>query len=108
MRRRTAPTRGLAAATLTLLCAGLVGCGGIDTGELEDEISADAQEQVDAAEIDATVSSISCPDDIDSETGTEFECRLEFSDGTAAIASGEVTNGDEGEVEYQFTPVESE
>jgi Domain of unknown function (DUF4333) len=106
----TSSGRKWAAAALTaLLSAGLIACGGgIDTGKLEDEVSADAQEQVDAAGIDATVESISCPDDIESETGTEFECQLEFSDGTAAVANGEVTDGDNGDVEYQFTPVESE
>ena len=101
--------RRWAALTLAgLLAVVVAACGGIDTDELEDKVSADAQEQVDGAGIDATVESIDCPDDIESETGTEFECRLEFSDGTAAVANGEVTDGDEGNVEYQFTPVEPE
>jgi hypothetical protein len=98
----------LVSAVALLASVALVACGGIDTGELEDEVSADAQQQVDDAGIDATVESISCPDDIESETGTEFECQLEFSDGTSAVANGEVTDGDDGDVEYQFTPVESE
>jgi hypothetical protein len=98
----------VAAVVALLASVALVACGGIDTDKLEDEVSADAQEQVDDAGIDATVESISCPDDIESETGTEFECQIEFSDGTAAVANGEVTDGEDGDVEYQFTPVESE
>ena len=98
----------VATAGAVVVSVGLVACGGIDTDKLEDEVKTDAQEQVDDAGIDATVESISCPDDIESETGTEFECQLEFSDGTSAVANGEVTDGDDGDVEYQFTPVESE
>jgi hypothetical protein len=98
----------VAAVVALLASVALVACGGIDTDKLEDEVSADAQEQVDAAGIDATVESISCPDDIESETGTEFECQIDFSDGTAAVANGEVTDGEDGDVEYEFTPVESE
>ena len=97
----------LASAVAVLASVALAACGGIDTGKLEDEMSTDAQEQVDDAGVDATVESVSCPDDIESETGTEFECQLEFSDGTSAVANGEVSDGDEGDVEYQFTPVES-
>jgi hypothetical protein len=98
----------LASAVAVLASVALVACGGIDSDKLEDEMSTDAQEQVDDAGIDATVESVSCPDDIESETGTEFECQLEFSDGTSAVANGEVSNGDDGDVEYQFTPVEAE
>ena len=98
----------LVAAVAVLASVALVACGGIDSGKLEGEIESDAQQQVDDAGIDATVSSVSCPDDIESETGTEFDCQVEFSDGTAAVANGEVTDGDDGDVEYQFTPVESE
>ena len=98
----------LVAGVAVLISVGLVACGGIDTDKLEEEMSTDAQEQVDDSGIDATVESVSCPDDIESETGTEFECQLEFSDGTAAVANGEVTDGDEGDVEYQFSEVESE
>jgi hypothetical protein len=102
-------SKWLASAAVLAVSLVLVACGGgIDTGELEDEVSSDAQQQVDDAGIDATVESVECPDDIESETGTEFECQLEFSDGTAAVANGEVTDGDNGDVEYSFTPVESE
>jgi hypothetical protein len=90
------------------LIGALAGCGGgVDTDALEETIRADAQEQVDDAEVDATVESVICPDDLDDEPGTEYECRLEFSDGTAAVAIGEVVEGDEQD-NYEFTPVESE
>ena len=98
-------SKWVASAAVLVVSLALVACGGIDTGELEDEISSDAQQQVDDSGVDATVESVSCPDDIESETGTEFECQLEFSDGTSAVANGEVTDGDNGDVEYTFTPV---
>jgi hypothetical protein len=83
----------------------LAACGGgIDTGKLEDGVRSDAQDQVETAGIDATVTSVDCPDDIKSETGEEFECQVSLSDGSSATASGEVTDGDEGDVEYRFTP----
>jgi len=93
-----------AAALAGAIALTLAACGGIDTGKLEDEVGSDAQKQVDAAGIDATVTSVDCPDDIKSETGEEFDCHVSFSDGTSATASGEVTDGDDGDVEYKFTP----
>lgn len=87
-----------------LLALGLVACGGLDTDKLEDEVSADAQAELDSAEVDASVESVSCPDDVASETGETFECQVEFSDDTSATAEGEVTDGDSGDVEYTFTP----
>jgi uncharacterized protein DUF4333 len=81
----------------------LAACGGIDTGKLEDEVRSDAQDQADAARVDATVTSVDCPDDIKSETGEQFECQVSFSDGSSATAHGEVTDGDDGDVEYRFT-----
>ena len=93
-----------AAALAGTLALTLAACGGIDTGKLEDEVRSDAQEQVDSAGVDATVTSVECPDDIESETGEQFECDVSFSDGTSATASGEVTDGDDGDVEYRFRP----
>jgi hypothetical protein len=93
-----------AAALTVILALTLTACGGgIDTGKLEDEVSSDAQEQVDAAGLDATVTSVDCPDDIESETGEQFDCQVSLSDGTSATANGEVTDGDEGDVEYTFS-----
>ena len=48
--------------------------------------------------------SVDCPDDIQSETGEKFECEVSFSDGTSSTANGEVTDGDDGDVKYSFTP----
>lgn len=80
----------------------LAACGGIDTGKLEDEITSDAEGQLSAS--DVTVSSVSCPDDIPSETGEPFECTIELSDGSSGTVDGEVTDGDDGDVEYTITP----
>jgi hypothetical protein len=97
---RSCSALGLAGVVALTLAA----CGGIDTGKLEDEVGSDAQKQADAAGVDATVTSVDCPGDIKSETGEEFDCQVSFSDGSSATASGEVTDGDDGDVEYRFTP----
>lgn len=86
-----------------LLALGMTACGGIDQDKLEDEVSADFQERIDASGTEGSVESVSCPDDVESETGTEFECELVMNDGSEAVANGEVTDGDEGDVEYTFT-----
>lgn len=94
----------LVMATALLASVALVACGGIDTDKLEDEVSADAQEQVDSANLDATVESVTCPDDIESETGATFECQIALSNNIDLTADGEVTDGENGDVEYRIAP----
>ena len=98
----------LVAATALLASVALVACGGIDTDKLEEEVSSDAQEQVDSAGLDGMVESVTCPDDIESETGTEFECDIQLSDDVSLTAQGEVTDGESGDVEYRFAPADGE
>jgi Domain of unknown function (DUF4333) len=86
---------GLLAAGLALAFAG---CGGIDSGKVEDEITSVSEEEI------GPVDSVSCPDDIESETGTTFECEVQFSDGNTGVADAEVTDGDEGNVEFVVRP----
>jgi hypothetical protein len=73
----------------------------IDADQLEDAIASEAESDLEGS--DLTVSSVTCPDDIKSETGEPFECTLELSDGLSATAKGEVTDGDAGDVEYRIS-----
>jgi hypothetical protein len=86
---------GLLAVALVVVFAG---CGGIDSGKVEDEITSVSEEEI------GPVDSVSCPDDIESETGTTFECDVQFSDGSTGTADAEVTDGDEGNVEFVVRP----
>jgi len=95
---------GMAVVLASAIALALSGCGGIDTDKLEEEISADSDSSLQEAGSDVTVSSVSCPDDISSETGEPFECTLEWSDDTTGTVTGEVTDGDNGDVEYQIAP----
>jgi len=95
---------GMAVVLASATALALSGCGGIDTDKLEEEISADSDSSLQEAGSDVTVSSVSCPDDISSETGEPFECTLEWSDDTTGTVTGEVTDGDNGDVEYQIAP----
>jgi len=95
---------GMAVVLASAIALALSGCGGIDTDKLEEEISADSDSSLQEAGSDVTVSSVSCPDDIGSETGEPFECTLEWSDDTTGTVTGEVTDGDNGDVEYQIAP----
>jgi len=95
---------GIVAALASSIALAVSGCGGLDTDKLEEEISADSDSSLQEAGSDVTVSSVSCPDDISSETGEPFECTLEWSDDTTGTVTGEVTDGDNGDVEYEIAP----
>jgi pSer/pThr/pTyr-binding forkhead associated (FHA) protein len=88
----------VAVIVVVIVVLGVISASGkIDQGKLEDEISADASAQL------GSVSSVSCPDDIESDTGATFTCEIAYSDGTTGTADGTVTDGDEGNVNYQLT-----
>jgi hypothetical protein len=71
------------------------GCGGIDTDKAEDLF----QGLVEEAAPGATVTSVTCPDDIENKTGTSFECSADLDDGTTVTGTCTVTDEDEGRVE---------
>ena len=88
----------MAVLVIVIIVVGVISAAGkIDQGKLEDEISADASAQL------GPVSSVSCPDDIESDTGVTFTCQINYSDGTTGTADGSVTDGDAGDVNYQLT-----
>jgi hypothetical protein len=90
---------GIAAVAALLAGVALVACGTLDAGELEEGISEEAESQ-----FGAPVESVSCPDDIESETDVTFECEIVLSDGKTATAEGKVSDGDEGNVVYRIVP----
>ena len=88
----------MAVIVIAVIVVGVIAASGkIDQGKLEDEISSDASAQLGA------VASVSCPDDIESDTGATFTCQIDYSDGTTGTADGTVTDGDNGDVSYQLS-----
>jgi hypothetical protein len=93
----------VAAAVLALT---FVACGEekIDTDQLEDVIAEDSNAGLAEVESGIAVESVSCPDDIPSETGEPFECTIAWDDDTTGTVTGEVTDGEAGDVEYSINP----
>ena len=88
-------------ACLAAACAiALAACGTIDADKLEEEISDGVSG--DLQRFDVAAESVACPDDIDSETGARFECTVTTDTDEELIVEVEVTDGDNGDVEYRF------
>ena len=96
----------LAVAAALVVSAGLVACGEevLDSGQLEEEITSDSNAGLEGVGSDITVEEVSCPDDITSETGEPFECDISWTDGDTGLVTGEVTDGEAGDVEYDIDP----
>jgi uncharacterized membrane protein YgcG len=93
----------LAVVPITLLAAvGLAACGTIDGDKLADEIESGVSS--DLQQFGVSVGSVSCPDDEESETGNTFDCTVTTDTDTQLTVNVEVTDGDDGEVEYEFAP----
>ena len=75
---RSALTMGAAALALTL---GLSGCGGssVESSDVEKQISSELGKQ-----IDQTIDSVDCPNDLKAEVGEEETCTLTADDATGA------------------------
>lgn len=54
----------------SMIVFGIAGCGGVDTGSVEDEIKKNLKEE---AGLDVTVK---CPEDVEDEVGKKFTCDL--------------------------------
>jgi hypothetical protein len=93
-------SRSLVASVAVAAAIALAGCGTIDADKLEDEISDGISG--DLQRFDVTAESVACPDDIESETGATFECTVATDTDQELIVEVEVTDGDEGDVEYRF------
>ncbi len=93
-------SRPLVASLAVATAIALGGCGAIDSDKLETEIEEGVSG--DLQKFDVTAESVSCPDDIESETGATFECTVATDADQELIVEVEVTDGDQGDVEYRF------
>lgn len=98
--------RPLAAAGVAVAAAlGLAACGGIDSGKVEDTFRGQAEEVLAASGQEGSIASIDCPEDIPNEEGYTFECTATYSDGSSVTSQAEITDTDDGTV--QFSPPQS-
>ena len=92
----------LSVLVVALAALGVAACGGeIDSGELEDAIQSELQQELDSQPRGkVTLESVDCPSGQERETGHTFQCRAEASDGSTATIEAVVTDGDEGDVTW--------
>ena len=78
---------------------GVAACG-------EDVIEQDSLEAsiTDLAPAGVEVESVSCPDDVSPEEGTEFDCAVTTADGDLTITATVISSGDE-DVQFEITDV---
>jgi Domain of unknown function (DUF4333) len=93
------PIRLVGVLILATAAIGLAACG-------EDVIDQDSLESgmLDLAPANLEVESISCPDDVSPEEGTEFECTAVTSEGDLRVSATVLSQGDE-DVQYEVTGV---
>ncbi len=91
--------RVLVAVSAVAAALALAGCSKtIDNESLEGVIGSGIEEQT-----GAEVTSVDCPSGEESETGHTFQCTATAADGTEGTIDVEVTNGDNGDVEWQLS-----
>jgi hypothetical protein len=83
-----------------LFAIGIAACG-TDTLEQED-LQNTIQEELTGTG-GAQFESVSCPDDVESSEGTEFECTGVAPNGDEVTVAGTVTS-DDGDVEFSVPP----
>ena len=96
-------TRFGAALAAGTVAVGLAACGtsnSVDQESLESGV-------LDAAPPQAQVESASCPDDVSSDVGTEFECTVTTAEGEVQIGATVTSEGDE-DVEFEVTTVDGQ
>lgn len=96
-------------ATAGLLVAGCGGSSDLSTNDLEQEMQARFEEELNidpTAEL-SPIAGIECPAEIESEEGNEFECAVELTDGGEVTAQVRLTD-DEGGFSAEVPPAESE
>jgi hypothetical protein len=81
------------------LAIGLGGCGGVDDGKLEDQISERVEKE------GGQVSSVDCPSDEKIEKGNTFTCTLRTVKGASVPIRVSITSEDDGgRAEYVIPP----
>jgi hypothetical protein len=97
-------TRLTAAAAAAVTAVVLAACGGaenyIDQGSLEEGLLAEAPAS-------AQAESASCPEEVSSDVGTEFECTVTTANGEVVVGAEVTSEGDE-DVEFEVTTVDGE
>jgi hypothetical protein len=82
----------------------LAACGGaenyIEQSSLEEGLLAQAPQN-------AQVESASCPEEVSSDVGTEFECTVTTANGEVVVGAEVTSEGDE-DVEFEITTVDGE
>ena len=89
-------------ALAALVALGLTACGTIDGDKLADEIASGLNS--DLQQIDVTIDTVDCPDDVESETGATFDCAATTDKGDELPVNVEVTDGENGDVSYEIQP----
>lgn len=93
------PVAALAAISTSLT---LAACGTIDGDALEQKIQDGVQPEL--KQVKTSAQSVSCPNDVESETGAKFECTVTTEKDADLAVNVKVTNGESGDVEYEFAP----
>jgi len=93
---------GIAVVVASMLV--LTACATYDKGQTEDTIVEDLSPQVEEV-TGMTIRSADCPDDVEIETGTEFDCTATLKSGSTVKVVGAVVS-DGGEIQVDITPEE--
>ena len=88
---------GIAASTIALAA-----CATYDKDQTEDTIIKDLSPQVEDV-TGTTIKSAECPDDVEIEKGTTFDCSATLKNGTKVKVTGSVVN-DAGEIQVDISP----
>jgi len=74
----------------------LAGCGGLDSGKIEEEISEEIEER---SQGQVKVRSVDCPDDVEAKKGDRFTCRVTAENGRSTRVVV-VQTSDDGDVRF--------
>jgi hypothetical protein len=97
--------RGIAAVGAAALASlAIAACGSYDKGEAEDTITSDLSGQVEGI-TGSPITSASCPDDVELEAGTTFECTATLENGEELAVDAEIVD-DDGNAEFNISPEE--
>ncbi len=101
MSSRIVLSRFAAVLAVATVAVALAACGGnsVDTESLESGLLSLAQETAD-------VESASCPDDISSDEGTEFECIVTNADGEEVPVVATVTGQDGDDILFEVQSID--
>ena len=95
--KRLTGIAGVAASALVVAA-----CASYDKAQIENTIVDDLSPQVE--EVTGTsIKSAECPDEVEIEKGTEFDCTATLKSGTKVRVLGAVVN-DAGEIQVDITP----